>query len=96
MNEDLHRHYCCLVVVLVGIVFVVDDDDFTHSAQSLMKEIPGIQARAKIAIVWLMPQNITRKFQSTADPGKVGRNGPVIVFVLAGGTAVFFTTSRSF
>lgn len=55
---------------------VVVVDDFTHSAHSLMREVPGIQARAKIVIVWLTPQNITRK-----SPSRAVRNDPVNVFV---------------
>lgn len=55
-------------------MFVVDDD-FTHCAHSLMREVPGIQARAKIVIVWLTPQNITRK-----SPSRAVRNDPVNVF----------------
>lgn len=75
---------------------VVVDDDFTHSAHSLMREVPGIQARAKIVIDWLTPQNITRKSPSRADSDRVVRNDPVNVFVLAGGATVFFKTSQSF
>lgn len=49
------------------------DDGFTPSEHSLMKEIPGIQAGAKIALVGLMPPNITMRFRSRLDSGKVGR-----------------------
>lgn len=64
-------HYCVLLSFSRSFSSnsFVDDDDFTHSAHSLMTEVPGIQAHVKTVIVWLTWQSIARKFHSRVESG---------------------------